>query len=52
MNKFGKFENNVFSFAPKMLKDAKFTYFNPTEEKYKEFGKGYKSLIFAGYIEV
>ena len=21
-------------------------------EKYKEFGKGYKSLIFAGYIEV
>ena len=38
MKQFGKFENNVFSFAPKILKDAKFTYFNPTEEKYKEFG--------------
>ena len=39
MKQFGKFENNVFSFAPKILKDAKFTYFNPTEEKYKEFNQ-------------
>ena len=38
MKQFGKLENNIFIMAPAVLKDTKFTYFNPSEEKYKEFG--------------
>lgn len=38
MKQFGKIEDNMFILAPTALKDAKFTYFNPSEEKYKEFG--------------
>lgn len=38
MKQFGKIEDNIFILAPTVLKDAKFTYFNPSEEKYKEFG--------------
>ena len=38
MKKFGKIENGVFSSAPHNVKDGQFTYFNPKEEKLKEFG--------------
>ena len=38
MKKFGKIENGAFTNAPPHLQDAKFTYFNPKEEKLKEYG--------------
>lgn len=38
MKKFGKIQNGVFIEAPKSLKDSKFMYFNPKNEKYIEFG--------------
>ena len=38
MKQFGKLENGVFIEAPKSLKDAKFTYFNPTAEMYLQNG--------------
>ena len=40
--KFGKIENGVLIQAPKNLRDKKFTYFNPKDEKYIE----------AGYFEI
>jgi hypothetical protein len=47
--RFGKIENGVFVTAPNSLKDDKFSYFNPKDEKYIEFG--YQEIISDKYPE-
>lgn len=41
--RFGKIENGELMIAPDSLQDDKFTYFNPKNEKYIEFG--YQEII-------
>ena len=52
--------NTVAKYGPDKIKDAEYLDVGPGPflvkesdiDKYKDFGGGYKSLIFAGFIEV